>query len=140
MAIFDFPGLDTLDTRFFKDNRSEVLIKAIKRASDNGWKPTWVGYEDGYFKDDEHHWPLVWQAKRDPYISFKWESLIFNHDFAKALWGRPGDHPYMYEVNEYPNQKDPWQRSTQLYRWQYHLQMMVISEDPLAYLGEHIDG
>lgn len=115
------------------DNQA-ILTKAITKAIEGGWKPTWVGYEDGYFKDDEHHWPLVWQAKREPYISFKWESLIFNHDFAKSLWGDEDDVDTCEVVDMFEG--DPSYKFIEA--WQYHLQNMVVSDDPIAYLGENI--
>jgi len=48
------------------------------------------------------------------------EYAIYNHDFAKALW--------LNKRNYYPD----------VPAWQYHLQNMVVSEDPIKYLGEHI--
>lgn len=47
--------------------------------------------------------------------------FIFSHDFAKALW--PGVH-YEDETS-YP-------------AFEYHLQQMVIAEDPIKYLGANI--
>ena len=51
---------------------------------------------------------------------------IFNHDFAKALWGiDPG----------VVTSSDPLLMTD---RWVRHLQQMVVAEDPIVYLGGNI--
>jgi hypothetical protein len=50
------------------------------------------------------------------------EQLIYNHDFARALWGEgPAD-----------------QDLPAMHKWEEHLMHMVIAKDPIAYLAEHI--
>lgn len=97
---------------------------------------------------------------------------IFNHNFAKALWGdleltqwlshdvpakrsdfRPWDNGFKdwSDVPEYywycVNCKMPWRNTfdTRCEKvkhgnvgWEYHLKEMVTSDDPIAYLGEHL--
>jgi len=55
-------------------------------------------------------------------------SIIFNHDFAKSLW--PGNILFD-EGGVKVVTKEPL--------WKHHLMMMVIAEDPIEYLGAHID-
>jgi hypothetical protein len=88
--------------------------------------------------------------------------LIFNHDFAKALWGE--DLVCIFDESEVCNGtneegEEYWRCSeTSSYgnsihgewgwadddtdgvkkQWQYHLQQMVIAEDPIKYLGENL--
>jgi hypothetical protein len=81
-------------------SNAEVLDRAIGKAHANGWKGSVV-------------YPDVYQAP---------EQLIFNHDFARALWG------------EAPADQDLPAR----YKWEEHLMLMVIADDPIAYLGEHL--
>jgi hypothetical protein len=82
----------------------EILERAIQKAIAGGW-------EDGKAI-------LKLGAVRAP------QAFIFNHDFAKALWGD------MHPMNDHiPN----WQLA-----WQYHLMQMVIAEDPIQYLGKNI--
>ena len=52
------------------------------------------------------------------------EQLIYNHSFARALWGKEAPNCYC-QVNG-------------LDMWQYHLHQMIIADNPVAYLGEHI--
>jgi hypothetical protein len=106
----------------------EILTKAIKKAISGGWeaggykdKPSFVLSEmlEGQFGHDVFN--------------------IFNQDFAKALWPSGlcecGYKAYDFHTAAQPgrviihaNKKD----------WRHHLQKMVIAEDPIKYLGEHI--
>lgn len=104
----------------------EILEKAIQKAIDGGWSAL---NKDrmflGRFVDGD-----IVEANYN---------LIFNHDFAKALWGDSwkedcktcGFTHYMYDKDQYDDeQADPYI---------YHLQQMVIAQDPIKYLGEHLD-
>lgn len=96
----------------------EILKKAIEKAEKNDYKcPDVQGY---YFE------------------------IIYSHDFGKAFWGeeftKKEKNGYTFLVLAYyPGDdmlelSDPgcvWFRGK---RWQYHLQQMVISEDPIKYL------
>lgn len=117
---------------------SEILTEAINLAIKNGWQApgklhrvsNWSGkFGDPadaniyiWFEAEDHEPPVV-----SKHIRFCWEQIVFNHDFAKALWGdklpeQAGDYYY-----NGPNENYLW-----------HLQQMVIADDPVKYLGEHI--
>lgn len=81
----------------------EILHKAIEKAVAGGYP---------YIYEDPEH-----------------ELDIFNHDFAKALWG----------TEEIATVIDDEGCDTAGYLWESHLQSMVIAPDPIAYLGEHLD-
>lgn len=52
---------------------------------------------------------------------------IFSHEFAKAFWG----------FNIYPliiGNRVPIHKIDYLYDWEYHLQQMVLEEEPIKYL------
>jgi len=52
------------------------------------------------------------------------EKTIFSHDFAKAFWGEETvDEAY---------------RSFPKREWQYHLQQMVLKENPIQYLAKFL--
>lgn len=93
----------------------EILQTAIQKAIDGGWK------------DIESRERAI-----DGYKQGGVYGLIFNHDFAKSLFGDEVicgycgvdcvlDHHY---DNKFEN-------------WQYHLQQLVISDDVFKYLEEH---
>jgi hypothetical protein len=83
-------------------SNAEIIDRAIGTANANGWKGSAV-------------YPEVYESP---------EQLIFNHDFARALWGKEAPNHYC-QVNG-------------IDMWQYHLQQMVIANDPISYLDEHV--
>jgi hypothetical protein len=96
----------------------EILLKAIQKAVDSGLpglpEINRIDYYDG-----------VMRLEHDGHNS--WLS-IFNHDFARALWGEKwlkstGPGLGEYEAND---------------GWKHHLQNMVIADDPIKYLGDNI--
>lgn len=105
----------------------EILEKAIQKAIDGGWdaygwKHFTVTVGGVAWHDDEPYTPGT-KANHDQV-----ESLIFNHDFAKALWGEE------WYRGITPDMPAPDHKQT----WQHHLQQMVISEDPIKYLGNNL--
>ncbi|SIC58911.1 hypothetical protein [Mycobacteroides abscessus] len=124
----------------------QILEKAIQKAVDGGWYPrgiqfdcvtnddpkgyawtgTWEGYQQmeakGYLPPDTHPVPRLVDV--DP------ELFIFNHDFAKALWGDGRDKEGKVPIGDFRWYMGPY--------WQYHLQQMVIADDPIKHLGEHL--
>lgn len=130
----------------------EILEKAIQKAIDGGWTGgkelnfggDWMGsppklevvavfspelprimYTSGGVNSEVHYYP--------PTLP------IFDHDFAKALWGDE-DTPYAVWCNrQYAagagGPDEDWYDG-QL--WEFHLQQMVLAEDPIKYLGENI--
>lgn len=105
----------------------QILENAISLAIDGGWKPAPNTYSERFelnkvsrLNDSGFNFLLIGKS-REPIVT---NDIIFNHDFAKALWGET--HPIYDHI---PNH---------LKAWQYHLQQMVIAEDPIEYLGENI--
>ncbi len=122
----------------------EILTKAIRKAVDGGW---WSG-------DDDEFGALVFHPERfrlfvdGPYLDIRqlfegdwvplehWDwhvnELIFNHDFAKALW------PGYYDADldrTYAHRPKGFQ--TREY-WKVRLEEMVIADDPIKYLGDNL--
>lgn len=96
----------------------EILTKAIQKAVANGWQGS-------------PNYNITWSAKDNAWVlpDTNYYSIIFNHDFAKALWG---------EEMIWWGFPDTTHKKYELLTWQYHLQQMVIADDPIKYLGEHI--
>lgn len=111
----------------------EILEKAIQKAIDGGWKPdfTWpltfsmTVEEDGickWVKDSEDEHQEVWQPV---------EAIIFNHDFAKALWGEDWANFYAGQSGDTISMAVP--------NWKGHLANMVVAPgNPVKYLGKNI--
>lgn len=87
----------------------QILKKAIKKAEKNGYRLGELG-KNWYFNH------------------------IFSHDFAKAFWGE--NHPVKFEEGETFGIKDFHEVTEK--PWQYHLQQMVLKEEPLKYLEKFL--
>ena len=117
-------------------SNKEILEKAIQKAIDSGFNP---GPSYSTFDTETHQTQvmepkeyLLYQLLKD--ITFRM-AFIFNHDFAKALWGE------VVTTENYTGQGPDLSPATYIIpkpAWQYHLQQMVIAEDPIKYLGENI--
>ena len=113
--------------------KEEILKRAIEKAVENGWeelelwgeivdvdceiteslrKRIWITYEDG---DGE----MV--MLRD---------LIFSHSFAKAFFSEKCSMGCACHSD--------CEHEIAIPAWQYHLQQMVLSPDPIMYLSKFI--
>lgn len=130
--------------------KTQVLQKAIAIAVERGWRPlprslptrieSWqgdhmvvvgvVGNRDG--EDYESQWVR------------ELEGIIFSHDFARALWGNDipkKDFKPTYKWNERLGRYNSWSELQEIETrpaWVYHLQEMVISDDPIKYLEDNM--
>lgn len=100
----------------------EILEKAIQKAIEGGWD------YGGSQKFTVASAALVEMHYENSSDDLQLETIIFNHQFAKALWGEKwlkstGEGLGDYEKND---------------GWKHHLQQMVIADDPIEYLGENI--
>lgn len=100
----------------------EILTKAIQKAIDGGFNP-------GASENGEP--AQVTFTRRMMQDLFFRQALIYNHDFAKALWGKgkPKEMTYFSTGTKYTNH---------VKGWKHHLQQMVIAEDPIKYLGDNL--
>lgn len=89
-------------------NRQVVLENAIYKAAQNGWVIPWG---DGKWYPQE----------------FSINDIIFDHQFAKALWGEEKLSKAASQLSDVNTD----------YLWQLRLQQMVISEDPILYLADN---
>lgn len=105
----------------------EILQKAIQKAIDGGWSMPGLT-DEGKMHFTDNGVVVDWLRGGRDFKST--ETIIFNHDFAKVLWG-DGCHTHHQTIH-----KSDY--STCRINWQYHLQKMVIAEDPIKYLGEHL--
>jgi hypothetical protein len=96
----------------------EILIKAITKAINNRWDiDKHVGQD--WFNDLE-------ERETEP-GTHEYYDIIFGHDFAKAFFGEENASFCMSDLAGTIISKE-------IPEWKYHLQLMVISDDPLRYL------
>lgn len=103
-----------------------------------------------YYHYNKDVWQLLYNSECETYIERKrYYSLIFSHNFAKAVWGestkilcerceatggnlsQPGHSCYFCKGQGYfliPSTG-----------WRYHLSKMVLEEEPLKYLEKFLD-
>lgn len=113
----------------------EILEKAIQKAIDRGWNPEEI--LGGWDETSEQVKDIVIKSLIEYGTKTGYMLLIFNHDFAKAIWVNStltNGQVYLQSLwsayDEYPSfDGEPWQ---------FHLQQMVIADDPIKYLGENI--
>ena len=114
-------------------SNEEMLKKAIEKAIKNGWD---YKYE---LK------PIKIAQNKDYFYEWKIRAIIFDHDFAKAFW--KDKEPICYCCSRI-NDKElvdgkilsvcGKEYRILLPAWQYHLQNMVISKDPIKYLAKFL--
>ena len=105
-------------------SNEQILEKAVLKAARSGkWNP--------------QHNILKPEIVIDSIVNktpIPYQVYIFDHDFAKALWGETTDYTAVNMA--YPDSP------SRVYFYQngykYHLQQMVISDDPIKYLGDNI--
>lgn len=101
------PAIPYIDASAILNDRDEILLQAVKKAIDNGW----IGYKsrinDAMTLGMEAE-QLVKEMKR---TKANVRDLLFDHEFAEALWGE--------EFKE-------------------KLQAMVLEPDVILYVKEHL--
>lgn len=118
---------------------SEILDKAVKKAIKSGWTPR-VGLVA--FRSDQDS-----NSRNVEYIpiDYRIEALIFNHEFSRALWGEetyadiyvdPADNELDITLVRF-YWSDP--ERIELPLWKLRLMEMSISNDPIKYIGEHLN-
>lgn len=112
----------------------EILEKAIQKAVDGGWRPL-----SRYKKTDWFVWThlAVTFGALDGTKEVTWSrnDVIFDHDFAKALWGEGS----LYEnTGKYGFEEHYDAACGAEFDWEVHMQRMVIAEDTIKYLGDNI--
>jgi hypothetical protein len=115
----------------------DILRKAIEKAETNGY------YSDKYSRMEFIDINIL-----------EAEHIIFSHDFAKAFWGEElvkmdGDNKdeFCSSYKYYARGEREWDKLSVGhfnigYRleecWQFHLQQMVLEEEPLKYLEKFL--
>ncbi len=115
----------------------EILTKAIEKAIAGGWTiGDWTDADEFKWEiepgDFEGDTPCLKYGGMGEIFYMGIGAIMLDHDFAKALWGESFDSVNLGKngqtitlTYEYPN-------------WQRHLMDMVISDDPIKYLGANL--
>ena len=122
----------------------KILEKAITKAIDGGWdggpfRPLPLNLNKWRFDSDYDAFGV---GEYEYEIWIEPCEYIFNHDFAKALWGDKQIGINYSDLNKISDDifyENPDMASgLEAPAYKYHLQQMVIADDPIKYLGENI--
>ena len=106
----------------------EIITKAIEKAVSNGWSG-----DDLLFINDDGE--IDWLHSANP-SSASMRLKMYSHDFAKAFWGEYCNFCTEINIKQAPGVIVPDHKHNP--GWQYHLQQMVLEEDPINYLSKFI--
>lgn len=98
----------------------EILRLAIKQAKD---------YPYQFYGISKDGWVMLFPEDDGVMTKLSPFQLIFSHDFAKAFWGEYWGKKYENDITLWHPDQIPWQ---------WHLQQMVLEEDPIKYLEQFI--
>lgn len=115
---------------------TKKLDALVKKACENGF----YSFADGAFGDpeftieprDAYEHSKIYVKGHDKYWSWEW--VIFNHGFARALFGGCTDTCTVQ--NNSLNVK----QVIDMNGWRYNLQQAVISDNPIEYMYEIVFG
>ena len=105
-------------------NKKQTIKKCIEIAVENGWQED---YDDGSII-------VAKTSKTDTAIEIyndcctEFEALLFNHDFAKALFG---EDETWYDPN-----RDDVEVTNE--GWKFHLQQLATAENRIDYLKDYL--
>ena len=113
----------------------EILEQAITKAVDGGLKGYWAERYADCRRLDEMEYLTGENIYQEGHSL---EELIFNQEFAKALWGEELHHETFIIPKELSRRFAGTNDLAIKPLWHYHLQQMVIAPDPIQYLGENL--
>jgi hypothetical protein len=127
-------------------NNQEILTKAIQKAAGFDISIPHFSHplEKYTWEDNKRYWYLG-------DITIPLFEIIYQHDFAKALWGDkqgfngvPVEAVLKMAIPQSKSLSDGMKTVESIFSiksepiWHYHLQQMVIANDPIAYLAENM--
>lgn len=123
-------------------DKKDVLERAITKAIAGGYKPDGITEMKSYKPTIRNGQAWVrWFNDSGQEVIQDLEHVIFNHDFAKAIWG---DFTATHNGTDISSATD-WSKHIddrvviKQMGYKYHLQQMVIADDPIKYLGKHLE-
>jgi hypothetical protein len=107
-----------------------IIAKVVRTATLRGFDI--YGDFHSFYMDQITAEPKVMFMSHGLSYSYSLYSIIFSPPFAKALWGDKFINP------EYRDDTGSKVVSFKQTAWKHHLRQMVISDDPVKYLGDNI--
>lgn len=109
----------------------KVLMKVFQKAFGDTFFIGYAGFETATVVDNFF--------SGNPYVNMplSYTDVIYSHGFAKAFFGVFN----MCSCGEILNKgMEPCRKGVILEAWEYHLQQMVLEENPIDYLRKFVEG
>lgn len=129
---------------------TEIPTKAIQTVLHRGFKPDGIENVTSFKATTRGGQTWVrWFNNDGQEVIQDIEHVIFDHQFAKLLWGEgfyryferslgEADTSETYNLDELEEEQQ-W-GAVFVPTWRYHIQQLAASDNRSEYLGEHIDG
>ena len=133
-----------------------ILKKAIEKAVKNGYVPkcksSHVDMTDEKlsvikihaYRKESLYFFVEFDGDHGGWMTHCYE-IIFSHSFAKAFFGEENGSPCIHSMEKNDEcitgwhwDKDRPKNEGYYPAWQYHLQVMVLEENPIQYLGRFL--
>lgn len=113
----------------------KILEQVFEKAIKNGWQFPW-GKWNIWSDFAPLNKVIEWSIDTGFYYS-----IIFSHDFARAFWDRKRRLCKRCGKDRHKSyaSKVSCEMAYYIPAWRYHLQQMVIQEDPIKYLEKFLE-
>lgn len=117
-------------------SHEEILKQAIEKAVKNGFRLPYIVEVQLEMRNIEklvrYHQIDPQNCMDDTWSVMSLNGIIFSHEFARAFWG---EEKVKTAFIKFPTgELDFYYKPI----WQYHLQQMVIEDDPISYLEKFL--
>ena len=106
---------------------TQIMLKILQIANDNGYDTYYAAVLEDHKIDIGGMYLTEGEDEKETICI---REIIFDPEFAKALWGEVDDCADIQIYSTF-NKNTP-------YRWQYHLSKMVLEKEPLKYLEKFL--
>ncbi len=116
----------------------QTVLKAFRQAVSNGLD----------IREEYDYWFYVLSKREAERKDFNVDDklfiygMIFTHEFAKAFWGDKKLSDILIlkaRRGRYTYPPISWTTKDDCFIWEYHLQQMVLEEDPISYLRKYME-
>lgn len=125
--------------------KEQILKKAVEKAIKNGWKP----FKGIVYEVETTDYHIIFYTRKkyqrvNKGSSMRWglgmsrNDAIFNHKFAKAFWGEEMTSAIPDTIQVLLG-KFKYNGISLRPDWVYHIQQMILEEEPLKYLEKFLN-
>jgi hypothetical protein len=114
----------------------QILQKAVEKAKASGWNMFDLHDIDEWWVVDE---VLCIRYESESFLGhYSVNDVVFSHSFAKAFWGEQLRRIDCYDLPNFETEDPQGAHWYSLPAWQYHVQRLVLADEPLRYLEQFL--